>query len=304
MRTVWFDRIYRSLSHVLFVALVVLTLTSSHEASVIPMLLVASAFEAVSIIRRKRWETSGIYSIVFGIMLLWLLFTCYGSASIDFLFPDPVKVFDTIWKDRLVLGKSILSSLWLLVGGAVISLVLGVGFALFCYYHHAVRDVTLSIAGVLSAIPSLVYAPYAVAVFPGFKSAALFIIACGLFWPTLINMINVFKSIDTDLKDYAKTLMLSKPSAIIHVLIPYGTPSLMTLMTLQVSSAFLLLIGAELMGMSSGVGWYVKYNTDYSDYTKVLAGFIVIAVLVSLVNFGLLALRKSVLKWKGNDGNE
>jgi NitT/TauT family transport system permease protein len=58
------------------------------------------------------------------------------------------------------------------------------------------------------------------------------------------------------------------------------------------------LTAAELIGATSGLGWYVKYHSDFANYTKVVAGIIVIGVVVTALNRALLALEKVLIKWK------
>ncbi len=155
----------------------------------------------------------------------------------------------------------------------------------------------LPVAEILSAIPALVYAPYAIAVLPSFWSAGLFVISSGLFWPIFINTMKTVSSLNKELYDYTRTLKLGKWDLLYRVMLPYCMPGLFNTLTMQISSAFMLLIGAEMMGMTSGVGWYVKYNVDFSVYKKVLAGFITIGILVSIVNACMTLVKRRALVW-------
>jgi len=38
--------------------------------------------------------------------------------------------------------------------------------------------------------------------------------------------------------------------------------------------SFILLTAAEMIGATSGLGWYVKYFSDFADYSRVIAGII------------------------------
>lgn len=297
MRTKILSILYRALPHVLFAALLVLSLISGFDNEKIPFYIFCVLIELAEIIRRRRWETSGIFSVIFGFLVLWEIYSCYLDASAGFLFPPPDKVIATLWEDIGLLIYSIFSSFWLLLLGFIIAIGLGVSLALICGYVERLQNLVMPIAEIFSAIPALVYAPYAVAVMPSFRIAALFVITSGLFWPILINTIKTINGINKELSDYARTLNLNRYDMIYHILLPYCTPGLFNTLTMQISNAFLLLIGAELMGMTSGVGWYVKYNSDFSNYTKVIVGFIVIGVLVSLVNTGLNAVKSRVLVW-------
>ncbi|MBQ8088263.1 MAG: ABC transporter permease subunit [Clostridia bacterium] len=299
--------LYKLLPHALFLALmgmmgVIMQRGDRDWAALRPMLALAVLMEAIVLLRAKRWETAGIFSILFGVLILWQAYASFMNTSVSFLFPPPDKVVAVLVKDIRLILHSILASFWLLLLGFALAVVLGVALALLCGYNRRLQNLVVPIADVFSAIPALVYAPYAVAVFPSFWLAALFVIASGLFWPILINTIQSINSIDRTLLDSARALDLNRRDMILRILLPYCTPGLFNTFTMQISSAVMLLIGAELMGMTSGVGWYVKYNSDFSNYTKVIAGFIVIGVLVSLVNAGLDLLKRRLLMWTNMEG--
>ena len=65
-------------------------------------------------------------------------------------------------------------------------------------------------------------------------------------------------------------------------------------------AAFLCLTGAELLGARSGLGFFVKKFSDYADYTKVIAGIIVMGIVVTLIELGIKQLEKKCIKWRYN----
>ena len=296
-----FDRIYKLLPHVLLAGLLVSTAVQAQfpkdTVGYITLAALMLAAEAALIIRRRKWSAYGITSIVYGLVLIWSLYPVINGRE-SFLFPPPQRISAIFVSDVLVFVKSIFSSLWLLVLSFVVAMVLGIGFGLLCGKNKRLQNVVMPIARVLSPVPALIYAPYVVAVMPNFTAAALFIITSGLFWPILINVIVTLQRFDPKLKDATEVMDLGLFSTIAHIYLPYCMPSLFNTLAMQISNAFLLLIGAELMGMDSGLGWYVKYNSDFSDYVRVIAGFIVIGAIIALVNSGLERVRAKVLLWQ------
>ncbi|WP_295156322.1 ABC transporter permease [uncultured Ruminococcus sp.] len=256
-----------------------------------------AAVEAALIIRRKKWSAYGITAIVYGLILIWSLYPVINGRE-SFLFPPPQRISAIFVLDILVILKSIVSSLWLLLLSFVIALILGIGLGMICGKVKRLQNVVMPIARVLSPVPALIYAPYVVAVMPNFTLAALFIITSGLFYPILINVIVTLQHFDPKLRDASDVMGLGLKSTIVNIYLPYCMPSLFNTLAMQISNAFLLLIGAELMGMDSGLGWYVKYNSDFSDYVRVIAGFIVIGMIIAVVNTGLQKLRAKILLWQ------
>jgi NitT/TauT family transport system permease protein len=53
-----------------------------------------------------------------------------------------------------------------------------------------------------------------------------------------------------------------------------------------------------MIGGSTGMGYYVKYYSDFSDYTRILAGIIVIGVVITLVSTLFNKLQRYLLRWQ------
>ena len=68
--------------------------------------------------------------------------------------------------------------------------------------------------------------------------------------------------------DSARTLNLNQSSMILHVLLPYSLPGIINSVSVSVSTSFLVLTAAEMIGATSGLGWYIKYNADFANFTK------------------------------------
>ncbi|MDR2493275.1 MAG: ABC transporter permease subunit [Coriobacteriales bacterium] len=235
-------------------------------------------------------------AIVCLILLLWALAT--GNTGGSFLLPAPAAVVEVMAKDFLKIGESILASGVLMAISFVLAVTIGVFLGMLCGRLARLKGALLPIARALAPVPSLIYAPYAVALMGDFFVTAVFVITLGLFWPVLFNTVSAIEAMSEELDNTARTLNLSARSSFVHVMLPHCLPYLFNTLSVQVSNAFLLLVGAEMMGMTAGVGWYVKYWADYSNFTKVFAGIIVIAVIVFVSNIALEKIRDKVLAWK------
>ncbi len=62
------------------------------------------------------------------------------------------------------------------------------------------------------------------------------------------------------------------------------------------STSFLLLTTAEMMGASSGLGYFIKNYSDYTNYTNVIAGIILIGIVVSVLNVFLSFAERRLIK--------
>ena len=59
-----------------------------------------------------------------------------------------------------------------------------------------------------------------------------------------------------------------------------------------------VIIVSESTGVSSGLGWYIDWARNYSDYNKVFAALIIMAAFFSTIMTVLFKVRDWVLVWQ------
>lgn len=258
---------------------------------------IAEAIYLFQYIRTRKKSASDIAAVLYSVLILWELLTRLGFAH-PVLLPPPENVFLVFYTNKSDMFTGLLSSLLILVQGIGIAMIIGVFGGLFVGYVERARETLLPITKVISSIPPLVYTPYVVAVMPSFRTASVFVIFSAVFWPTFMSMIARVGSVDKKIIDSAKTMNVSLPVMLFKIILPYSLPDVIGRLSVSLTSAMLCLTGAEMLGASSGLGYFVKKYSDYADYTKVIAGIIYIAVVVSVLNILVAQLQKKVIKWK------
>ena len=247
---------------------------------------------------RRCAALSVITSLVLMLLFAWELAAVNLKIANPILLPPPGEVFEVFADCRALMFKGVFSSLALLGFSMSTALVSGVILGLAVGLNRFLRNIFLPIAKVLSPVPPIIYSPYAVAVMPTFRGAAALIIVLGIFWPTFMGIINRASAMDRRIADSARALGLSPAEMIFHVMLPYLFPGIMSGLHVTLSTSFLLLTMAEMMGASSGLGYFIKNYSDYANYTNVIAGIILIGIVVSLLNALLSFAEKRLVKWK------
>ena len=75
-------------------------------------------------------------------------------------------------------------------------------------------------------------------------------------------------------------------------------PGVLSGLRSSLSSAFMLLTLAEMMGARSGLGYFIRNFADYANYTNVVAGIILVALVITLLNRGVTALERRLIRWR------
>ena len=53
-----------------------------------------------------------------------------------------------------------------------------------------------------------------------------------------------------------------------------------------------------MIGATSGLGWDIKYNADFANFTKVIAGIFVIGVVVTVLNALISLVKRLLIRWR------
>lgn len=293
-------KIYGALPHLLFLVLVFLILQPSVEGtkSYTAFLIIVIAVEAALLANRKKKAAIDIGIIVFAALILWEYITAKVGVKDAMLYPAPENVFNIFVTDYEKILEGVGSSLRLMGLAFALALFFGVGLGLIVGLSDRLSSTVMPIVRVISPIPPIIYSPYAVALLPSFRAASIFVITMTIFWSIFMNMVLSVRQIDRKIMDSARTLNLNQSSMILHVLLPYSLPGIINSVSVSVSTSFLVLTAAEMIGATSGLGWYIKYNADFANFTKVIAGIFVIGVVVTVLNALISLVKRLLIRWR------
>ena len=242
-------------------------------------------------------STCNIASVVFLFFIIWEVLSTDLKITHPVLIPLPENVFAVFTRIPDELWQNVVSSLTLLGQGFITSIIAATVIGLFVGWLPKVRETVFPIAKVLAPVPAIVFTPYLVLLLHSFRFAAVMVIFLGIFWPTLMNTILRVESLDRRILDSAKMMGLSTPTMIFRVLLPYMYPAIVTGLKIQLPTAMLMLVMAEMYGASSGMGYFIINYTNYANYTNVVAGIIVVGIVVTVLDALVSLLIRKTVKW-------
>ena len=231
------------------------------------------------------------------ILALWKGLTQFGNLD-ALLYPSPETVAGLLWEDRALFLESLRSSFVLLIGGGLLAVITAIPLGLVVGWYRRLYEVAEPLMNLLGPVPPIVYIPYAIALLPTFQSASVFIIFIGAFWPLFLNTVIGVRGVERGLLYSARTLGLSQVTMLWHILLPGALPQIFAGGMISLVMSFILLTAAEMIGATSGLGWYVKNFADFADYPRVVAGNVVIGAVVSVLLIFYNALQSYLLRWR------
>jgi len=213
-------------------------------------------------------------------LLAWELAPRLGVADPVF-FPPFSVVLATIW--QLAADGDLLRhagiSLFRAGSGFLIAVVLAIPTGLVLGCELALAELFVPLLGVFSqANPFILF--HVVLLFLGIgETTKVTIIAWVCGWPILFSTIAAVHAVDGDLLRTGRAFGLRRWALFRSVVLPAAAPAIFTALRLSAGFAFFVLIAAEMMGASSGLGWLVLSFQESYHAPRIFATAVSIAVL-------------------------
>lgn len=249
--------------------------------------------------KKQQGETvADLVSLLFGVLFVWELSTTKLNLLDKMLYPTPGTIIALFAEDLPVLLKGVVSSLQLLLSGYFLALATAIPLALLIGWRKRLFNAVSPVTKVLGPIPPIVYIPYAIAILPTFKISSIFIIFVGAFWPIFINTLNGVFNVDKKIVESAKVLNVSERTMLFSIILPATIPAIISGANIGLVLSFILLTAAEMIGATSGLGWYVKYFSDFADYPRVIVGIVFIGMVVTCITLLVDRAEERLLRWR------
>ena len=130
------------------------------------------------------------------------------------------------------------------------------------------------------------------------ESSKIFVIAWMCTWPIMWSAIGGIQQVDPELVRLARSFGLSGASLVWRCLLPASIPSILTGMRLSGGYAFIMLIATEMMGTSSGLGWFVVQSQESYHAERIFAGATIITMLALTLDWFLKRFEAQLIHWK------
>lgn len=296
------------ITHIFFAILMLIQLLpdkSQKEVCTSSLIVFAIATEAVVIILSfliKKKEslslTLDIFGFIYVFLTVWTLTTAKFDLLNDLLFPAPGKVIAQFAEDKTVILTNIKSSVGIIIQGFLQAAVAAIPLGLLIGLNARLGNAASYLTKFFSSIPPIVYIPYGIALLPTFRSVSVFVIFLASFWPIFAGTMSGVLNVDKRTVDSAKVLNVKKPAMLTSVILPASLPQIFLGCNQGLSVSFILLTSAEMIGARDGMGYYVKYYSDFGDYTRTITGLIVIGVVVIAVTFLFNRFQQYLLRWR------
>ncbi len=239
-----------------------------------------------------------------GIALMLGLWAAASAMAPDL--PSPLKTWEdskiyilSPWEKRGEMDQGILRmasySLWRVAKGYFLALLLGTPLGFLLGTSKALQRMFDPVIQVLRPISPLAWLPLGLVIFRKSEPAALFAIALCSMWPTVINTMHGVQSVPQDYLNVARVLRLSRWKTLTKILIPATLPYTFTGYRLSLGIAWLVIVAAEMLTGTPGIGGFLWQEYNSLIYAHILLCILAIGI-VGYVLDRLMGLAEAKLK--------
>lgn len=249
-------------------------------------------------LRDRLIYKSNFYVFVFVVLILYDIATLKtGKLALPY-FPWLDMIFNSMKEDTSFLTDSVVSSLKLLFTGYLIGAILGILTGILAGYFEKVNYWVDPFLKLLGPIPTTTWLPLVMVIAINLFQGAVFIIALGVWFSTTLATITGIKNVEPSYYEAAQTLGATNSELVRKIAIKSATPNIFQGLIAGMSAACNALIVAEMLGVESGLGWYITWKSSWADYSAMYGAIILLAFTFILVNKVIKNIRNKALKWK------
>lgn len=262
---------------------------------------------------RKKIIRAGDYFLtnlpILLFFVVWELFPRYGILD-----PAIIPTFSSVCLKLYSLAQTgelsqhVLISLQRSAIGLALATAVGIplGFLLggLC---HTLEELLLPLFRLLEKINPFALFPVFILIFGigEFSKVSMIFWVCQ--WPIIFNTVMGTRGVDPLLLKTGRSMGAGAGTMFFKVILPAAVPGIFNGLKIGAQLAFIMVISAEMLGSSSGMGWLTRNAQETYKITQLFGATMLIAVIGLLINLVFRLVEKRLLLWResafGNNEN-
>ncbi|RMX07735.1 ABC transporter permease subunit [Corticibacter populi] len=215
--------------------------------------------------------------------------------------PGPQAIVEVYFKEYARLLDGIRSSLILLATGVGLGAAAGFLTGLATGWSRKVGYWTRPVLRYIGPVPATALIPVALFAFPSSFTAGVFLVALATWFSVAVLTWSGVESVPSEYYDVARTQGSSQWFLLLRVAVPAALPHVFVGLFMGLGSALSVLVVAEMVGVKSGLGYFLDWSQSWGAYGHLIAGLFLMALLFSLLTTALFKLRNKLVVGRKGD---
>jgi NitT/TauT family transport system permease protein len=220
---------------------------------------------------------------------------------VDSYFIPPLHVVLQEWWDMASSGelfRHVKASLVRSAIGFSLAIVIAIPLGAAIAWYRPVREFFQPVLEVFRNTAALAILPVFTLLLGIGETSKIAIVVYACFFPILLSTITGVANVDPQLLRSAKVLNLSAVATFRKVVFPAALPTIFTGIRISGAAAILVLIAAEMIGATAGLGFLINYAQFNFLIPKMYAAIITTSIIGVAVNYALVALERRFSRWR------
>ncbi|CTQ31301.1 ABC transporter permease [Jannaschia rubra] len=246
--------------------------------------------------RPRRWV--GVAVIVAIVLAIELGLRMGWMSRLTLPLPSDVAgTFVQLW-DTGLLFKHLIPSLSRLAVGATLGALAGIGVGTLIGLFSLARAGLVPLVAAIFPIPKIALLPLFVIWFGIGEPSKYALIAFGTFTPMVVATYGAVDNVDRTLIRMGQSFGLSWGSIVRKIVLPGAMPGILSGLRIGLAISIILLVAAEMLGATYGIGAYILEAGSLYDLERLFAGVVILSLLGVLTSAAIGLLERRLLRWR------
>ncbi len=236
------------------------------------------------------------------LLLLWEILANVGVVDMRF-FPPPSRILSAganLFQSGEMLHH-LGASLYRILLGFALGSAIGIAVGLTLGSFHLLRVMFDPVLSGLYVIPKIAILPLIMLIFGLGETSKVVVVALATFFVVAINSLAGVRQIDTVLIEAGRNFGANSWQMFWHVILPGSLPSVFTGLRLGAGTALLVIIAAEFVAASEGIGFLIWQSWSTLVTENMFVGLMLVAALGMLFSWALDRLAAFVAPWRPDE---
>ena len=223
----------------------------------------------------------------------------FSRNSKSFFFPPLSQIFTRFREDWFFarVGSDVVPSLTNLFSALAIASFVGIAVGVILGLMPTAESILRPVSAFFRALPGAALLPLAVIVIGLGSRMCIPLIAFVTVWPILLNTTDGVKGIEPMVHDVRRSFRINPLLALWKIILPAASPQIVVGLRQALSRGLVLLIFSELVGTTSGIGYFTQNAQRNLDVADMWSGTLLLAILGYFFNLVFRLFEQRVLGW-------
>ncbi|MHB1085431.1 MAG: ABC transporter permease [Thiobacillus sp.] len=231
-------------------------------------------------VQRFGWAIAGlsIVCLLWGIGGYYIANNPTTQSFATFGLIPTLKAIPALWREGMIQG-AVYASSYRLAGGLLIAIAIGLPVGILMGRNKRFRNLSNSPFQLLRMISPLSWTPLAVFVFATWDGSIIYLIAIAAVWPVMFSTAAGLSKVDPAWFKVARNLGANPLHMLTRIILPAITFDVLSGIRLALGVAWIVLVPAEYLGVTSGLGYAIQDARQTLSYDNLTAMVITIGVI-------------------------